>query len=450
MNKIVPHDFYSDEPPDRIIGIEKECSIQPEGMLETSDYISKDARIAAGYRCLGNFMDNGFKGYVDLNFAEIATGEARGPHQAATVDAAVNVVLTDIVNASGLPHRGVFVNSGLVIDGNETSNGYHINYLIPRKIYRTKLFQQIIASSLASSMWTMSGMVGREGFEISQKVSGIGGPALSTNMDRRAYQGYKPMAMVPPISYEKDTVGGRGWARLEVRFADSGFSRRAKELGFAATSLALRLLEHPTAADTDSLYKFSFEHPATAAKLFSKDLTFKQTAPTLDGKNITWLDYQEQLVNAYSDLKKRIKLPDDEVSAIPYIAYIIDQLRQSDFSKNEYGKLPMILDFAARHMYLSSKFDSHDLHSANKDAVSASLSWDRILPSGGGIKYWSQFQPKGLTDDIVAHASRVPQVTRAAIRSRIIRQHVIGETDIAWNYAYINNVKHYMNDVYAN
>jgi proteasome accessory factor A len=414
-------DFFSDSPPPRIIGTESECNIQSLEDNSCSNYISKDAIEASGHKQVNGFLDNGMRLYVDMGHLEIATAESLGPRQAAFSDIAGPLLLSNIVESSTLPHRGLHRYSGSVISNTSKTSGYHENFLIPRSISQSNFLRTILASHLASRIWAGSGVVGMKGFEISQKISGIGGLPIDDGMRRLTDHGNKPMALIHTSQDDSDTLGKtKQWSRLEVRFADTSFSIASRYLGLAATSLTLRLAEHQSLINAEDLLDFSFSDSLEAAKRFSNDLSFTDVAWSKNGAKISPIDYQEILAEACLELSEKINLPDDEVKAIKLWLEICDRLRISDFKNQDYAGLEKILDLAARHYYLSNRFESDQLNSYNYSAVSANLTWDRILPIGGAMKYWANNpQNKSHLLDIEELVWSPPQ-TRAYIRGNLI------------------------------
>jgi hypothetical protein len=422
-----PEAFYGETPPDRIIGTEAECNVQiPEG-ITLNQYMSDRAVELAGFQRIkdscgyndGYFYDNGCKIYRDVGHLEVSSAESRGPRQAVVSDLAGMLALRKIIEASGVPHQGVHRHSGTIIGSSLSTSGYHENYLMPVKVSVDPLVSELIPSHLASRLYSLSGIVGAEGFQLSQKVNGIGGTPITSTYGRRTSHGNKPMAMIP-VS-DTDTIGSGEWRRLEVRFADAGFSPTARFLTFAATSLVLRLIEHQPLVDTEVLEHYAFKDPVRAAKVFNNDLSFTATAETQSGEQISALDYQEILLTACARLANVIQLPEDEAAAIPLWADVCDAYRRSDLENRNYDGLLDITDLAVRHRYLTNRFLPHEISSENKRAVAMNLVLDRILPTGGSMKYWASRPSPYVSQAEVEDRIHNPPGTRAALRSNAIR-----------------------------
>lgn len=439
MYHVRPNDFYSETPPPRIIGTESECSIQNPNNTPIHDYISRKSLRNSGLNTVGGFLDNGFKVYVDVGFLEIDTPECLGPKQAAAADYAAILLLGKIVEQSGKPHDGLYRFTGTMIAEDIKTNGYHENLMIPRSIAENEQLDTVFASHLASRVWSFAGGV-QDNFCLSQKIKGIIEPSIERhNLSRRTAN--KPMAMIPPN--DEDTIGNTNdWARLEIRFADTGFSLTGRYLSLAASSLAVRLLEHQDLINAERIIDYSFKKQVVSANVFSRDLSFKKTVPTLEGKSISALDYQEVLASEAQALSYKIELPDDEVDAIGLWIDVIDRLRQADLSIGEYAGLLSVLDFAPRHKYLTTRFPEELIHSGNNDVITANLLWDRVSPIGGGMKYWRAVGSKYVSEDDVAQVLTTPPRTRASIRANIIKSDGLSKLEAAnWSCIYRNGFK---------
>lgn len=441
-------EFYGESPTPRIIGTESECNIQTQG-VNPIGYISSEAIEASGHKSVLGFFDNGMRIYTDASHLEVATAESLGPRQAAASDLAGVLSLVGVVRASGLSHRGLHRYAGIIIKDRQSTSGYHENFLIPRSISDSGLFAKVVASHLTSRIWDNAGTVGINGFELSQKMSGIGDPPVSHDSGRRLTHGYKPMAMLPTPDWDRDTLGNNHeWGRLEVRFADPGFSPTKRYLGLAATSLVLRLVEHPDLVDTNKLLDFSFNQYTSSAQRFNSDLSFSATATTINGSQITAINYQEMLAQACLDLSKKIDLPQDEVDAIPIWLDICDRVARADFNSGEYAGLLNLLDVAARHRYLARRFSPRELHSHNAAAVEANLTWDRVLPAGGGMRYWSKIPSSHSDSAEVEELLWTPPHTRANIRGSMVAKHSDRIRQINWSSLTDDETNIRLNDPY--
>ncbi len=458
---ITPNNFYGDCPPDRIIGIECEYSLQQgrsssRELMPISRYMTAKAIAQAGLYNFNQakYLDNGGGIYIEVgDHLEYDTPECLGPQEAAAADLAGAVIVSRIVEASGLPHKGLFRLSGsnTKVYGDGKTSGYHENYLLPRSASESYLIDEMLPAYAASCIWGLSGMV-RANYVFSQKVWGIGGAPISRFTDGRRTGNQKPMFIIPPVEADEDTIGHRAWARVERRYADAGFSPEVRFMQFATMSLVLRMIEHADKIGTRRLEQISLKDPVRAAHIFAADLALNKTVLTNDGKKVTAQDIQEKFIEMAVSLSSKIKLPEDEVRAIYLWEKIVDGFGSSRPDKAEYGNLIKILDVSARHVVLALKLGRNSITNANPHAVGFSLVWDRLLPSGAAQKWWEKFPsesvPQKLIDDMLS-GTRLPR-TRAAIRIEQIKNNSVNIASVNWaRICYKDNSVKILDDFYA-
>lgn len=450
MNAPTPKDFFTESPPQRTIGTEAECDVQTKSSSDKlGGYLTDLAIKNAGYTSVSGYLENGYRLYVDGHQIEVDTPECLGPEQAAIADLAGVVLLQKVVAASGLEPKAVHRHTGTVVQDVEETSGYHENYLIPRDIALDRLMDTVVASHLTSRAWSGAGQVGRAGFELWQKATGIGEPPITRLLERRTPHGKKPMAMIPPVDNDTDTIGNPDWARLEVRFADAGLSPYSRYMSLATTSIVLRLIEHSQLIDNTELVNMGFLNNANAARIFSRDLTFTETAETQDHSVISAVDYQEMLALNAHKLSQVVELPEDEVRAIGLWLTLCDELRYADLEKGEYGKLIGLLDFAPRHRYLTGHFPGK-ITSYDAKVRGANLAWDTILPEGGASLYWKKFGKRIVDDNAVQVALTSPPNTRASLRGKLIKEYSKDIGSVSWSRVSLRNGQRlYLTDPYA-
>ena len=428
---ISPQAFYSDHPPDRIIGVECEYNIQEapsNSHISLDSYISGWALRRAGLLLhqeynTSSYLNNGGRIYVDVGHLEYATAECLGPKQAAAADLAGILLMQDIVTASQRPYQGLYRFTGTTItksDGttkNETS-GTHENYLIPRAVSEGDLIDRWLPGYLATRLFAMTGTVS-DTFEFSQKINGIGGSPIDRSLDRRISRGKKPMIIIPSQSSDQGTIGSNNWARVEVRFSDAPIFPLASFLRLGATSLVLRLVEHPHFFNKKLSSNVELADPLLAARIFSKDLTLTKTVKTQDDKSVSLKNIQEAYVLGAIKLSQEVELPKDENEALDLWIKFCTDLSDIHPDRLEYGDMHKHFDFAARHLYLGRRSLQPISHSS-QTVVQQNLIWDRILPSGGGLLFRAAQTERVITAaDIQARKYTAPN-TRAKIRSDVI------------------------------
>ena len=458
---ITPDDFYSDCPPERIIGIECEYNLQqgmfsPGKLIPISSYMTPEVIARAGLSIFNKskFLDNGGGIYVDVgDHLEYDTPECLGPQEAAAADMAGTVIIRRIVEASELPHNGLYRLTGSNTNVNDIAktSGYHENYLLPRSAADSYLINRLLPAYAASCIWGLSGMVGAS-YVFSQKVWGIAGTPITRLIDGRRMGHQKPMFIIPPIESDNDTIGHHAWARVERRYADAGLSPEVRFMQLATMSLVLRMIEHADKIGPKRLEQISLKNPVMAAHIFAANLALNETVLTRDDERVTAQDIQKKFIEMAKDLKSKIKLPDDEVRAIYLWENIVDRFGSSQPDQVEYGDLVKMLDVAARHVVLACKLGPGSITNINPQAVALNLIWDRLLPVGGAQIWWKKFPSESVPPKLIAemlNGTRLPR-TRAAIRIHQLKHNTDNIYSLNWaRIHYNNNTAKVLDDFYA-
>lgn len=434
--------FYTDQPPDRIISSECEYNIQNTidgNTYPVSQYINDTALKGSKLRRSLDFLSNGAKLYVDCDNIEYSAPESRGPRAALVADTAGKFVVAELVERSKVPHRGLYRTAGTYLyrqdtekGSNENSSGYHENYLIPRSLTEVLMANDVMTTFLATRVWSTSGMVRDGKYVYSQKMWGIGG-ALVRGWGDRTIHGKKPMAAIPAIEQDKDTLGDQQWARLEVRCADASQSPVSRFLSFGATSLVLRMIEHRQLFD-DRLTDISLVRPVEDALTIAGDLTNEQRYEAANGDKLTVLDVQEAFIELAYELSDKVDLPEDEVTALLLWDDINTLLRNHRIFPEELGTvLPKRLEIAARFAYLYKKSCEEGCDFTSARIAKLNLGWDCILPEGGSMQWWGKIGSDLMTTAEVEKLMYSPPTdTRAAIRARYIANHSNEINGICW------------------
>ncbi len=453
--RIKPSSFFTNEPPERIVGVECEYNIQ-NTISETkkpdiSEYISQQAMESAGIQSIRGYTDNGYRIYSDMGHAECCTPECLGPYQAAAADLAGIAIMSSIIEASGVDHNGVYRVSGTWPSGNtNTTSGLHENFMAPASIAYSLLLKSLLPTYYATRLGTMAGTIVDNQFRFSQKIHGIGGDPLSWRTDgRRTAHSNKPMALL--LSNDIDTIDS-GWLRLETRFADGPISLESRRHALATTSLILRMIENEELfmgdkpKDIGNFDDIIIVRPLEAAQKFMSDLSLKSTVLVESGKRMTMLDIQEQLAKNVLYLCDRVNLPSDEVTAANKWPEIYDAFRRSNPLKAEYDRY-LLYDFgvASKHSWLTHKKDAFT--KGDLEAKTRSLQWDRVIPRGNALSLLE----KTCDDPQIEVLKRSAPNTRAKLRSNFISNNDSAE-DIGylnWRYVKKDGIERNFGDAFG-
>ncbi|HVX24023.1 MAG TPA: proteasome accessory factor PafA2 family protein [Candidatus Saccharimonadales bacterium] len=467
MSRVRPDDFFSAHPPSRIIGVECEYNVQgtdvsmgdllAEETLNEFSTSGDESEFAWLWTDDKLQLPNGGNLHADVGHLEYNTPESRGPREAATADLAGTLIVAELAEICDHTHRGVYRRTGTDLNarvsyggdheeedetvpahGSATS-GYHENYLIPACIAESLLDSPLLPSYLATRWWSFAGIVGRGGYELSQKAQGIGLSALDSDRNgRRTDESAKPMALVMGGHEDLDVNATREWSRVEVRYADAGQSRWSRLVSLAMTSAVLRLHEYRDILSIDD--KYLLEQPVQAAHQISQDLPFKRVYETIGG-SASAANIAEELAQNILALGKEIDLPKDELWAAREVIRATESLKRTHPQKADYGDLIDRVDFAAKHHVMRNIKNIRPAGNS-KQALAFDLQWDRIYPKGVAQVWWQRqaYQQQVISDEAIYRSvAKPPRYTRAAIRGRAVADGVAQDAD--WTYVHFGEGK---------
>lgn len=432
--KVKPEDLSTDTPPPRIIGTECEYSIQ--GLKDIGKVLNSETVSKIGLISLNEFVQNGARMYVDLGrFLEYAGPESLGPADATVSDFAgvETVVLLDQV--SDAEHDGIYRQTGSFMPSEylnpNTTRGYHENYLSTEEATDSKYFKSLFPSFLATKTWDGQGTLRTTGYVLKQKIWANGKIPIVYKEERRTSASNKPMVMV---KHDDDTVNN-GWRRVELRCVDGGLSKEARLVAFGATSLVLRLFEHPAFIDGSPLKDFAtLTYVAEAGRVFAKDLLFDNAFSTTNThKRVTAIDVQECFLDACEKMAESVQLPDDERYALAKWREIIERMKQSSLPDQEYAGLYKICDNVALYHRIS-QYNEDERNVFNHEAMRVCQNWDRIVPTGSAQAHWARFGSKLVTDEMIEDRIYNTPNSRAARRVETMQNPSVG--NVWWgNYS---------------
>lgn len=456
-----PEDFQSQQPPERIIGVETEYT--------TADEVCREEFLRGGLTSLkyktahtngepGIFISNGAKVYVAGKLVEYAGPESRGPRQAAAADHAGMIVICNLNNKlaeneviTADQASAVYRVTGSFDPTTSTikTTGYHQNFLtiFDRNPEQQKNLRKLVSSYLATSMiWDGSGMVANK-FFLSQKEPSIGTEVVDGHGHRTAAT-HKPMASF----YHSKSYAGladdkipSGWSMIEVRFADAHMNRTSTFLSLGAMSLLLRLLEQGV-VNTSNIDEFTLKDTLETKERVSRSVG-NCRVETNDGQTMTAAEYQQKLATAEAELANddQVLLPADERLASLMMVNLTDKLVATDHRKPEdLAALPSSIEWALKYRYISSKLGGNILSNSNIcQAISIDREWHnastRVKNAKAG-KTMASLDP--MYNDMEAEVQRLissAPYTRAHARATIVSAGIC--EDLKWNIINLGNNK---------
>jgi hypothetical protein len=455
--------FRSEMPPPRIIGSEMEYNVQLTRHYSTPQFALTltEPLQSIGLGVIRQFTSNGARIYPDVGHTEYATPECLGPRQALHADIAGQDIMLALAATFEDEVQGVYRRVGYArpeqgegsskVDAKEFTTGYHENYLAPLGLVANRRKAQFIESYLATrNVWAGMGMVGLNSFYRSQKSMGIG-HAIYHGSKNRTTEGQKPFGL---YFSAHDDNNSSSFPRLEIRSSESNSSKWARFMGFAATSLVLRLIEQDDpSVDNDLIIKDTLEALHKVGRHTNLHTT---TFETLSGGRINAIDHQEALATAAMRLCENVKLPDDEVYAAHEWLRVAQDLRKVR-NKHDYPMIADRVEWAARYHILRAKYPSGRLAASNSRVRELDLKWDKLGDGGISDRWWRrQRTDPAIYDERLAKELRwsAPQQTRASIRADLILNRVRekgeeSEKDsVDWGGASINKERTRFTDPY--
>lgn len=447
-----PEDFYSDNPPPRIIGTEteytaeamlygKEPKVSQEKLLSLIEEIGLSTTP-------GIYTSNGSRIYVDVGqHLEYATPESLGPLEAALTDHAGMAIIEkmyDSVSRSEPPRKNenrIPLRRSGAYDfkkGDFVTAGYHENYCLPAMDpERIDVLGNVLPLHLATrQLWYGNGFVADQ-FTMSQKAKGIGA-GLVIGWGSRLNEGTKPMVGLQTEQFEGKT--SKGWRIAEVRFGDPSMFPYTTYLGHAATSLVIRLIEQGV-IDCKNANSYSLNPSsllATKDKL-NKDIHgFNDTKyPLRSGEQLSAVEIQRRLATLAVELSHRVKLPIDEVNAARDWLNICNLMSDPNIHDDNFAALVGKVEWATKYHYLNQahrnkqSIVSKGLDINNMDAVSFDIQWTSLYEGSIGKLIASRRSPFAdeFKKNIEHYILNPPAHTRALARAALIRDYRVKTTE---------------------
>ena len=236
-------------------------------------------------------LTNGARYYVDHAHPECSTPECRTASEVVLYDrAAEEVMRLSMLRAQALLNGGEIVVYKNNSDGKGNSYGCHENYLVDRVVPFGRLATQITPHFVARQVFAGAGKVGCES---PGAVAGDIAYQLSQRADFFEEEVGLETTLKRPIINTRDEphCDAAKYRRLHVIVGDANMSEVATFLKVGTTAMVLAMIEDDAVGDDLVL-----AHPVTAIRQVSNDPTLRATVAMANGKRMTALDIQWQLL----------------------------------------------------------------------------------------------------------------------------------------------------------
>jgi len=236
-------------------------------------------------------LTNGARYYVDHAHPECSTPECRTASEVVLYDrAAEEVMRLSMQRAQALLNGGEIVVYKNNSDGKGNSYGCHENYLVDRAVPFGRLATQITPHFVSRQVFAGAGKVGCES---PRAVPGDIAYQLSQRADFFEEEVGLETTLKRPIINTRDEphCDAAKYRRLHVIVGDANMSEVATFLKVGTTAIVLAMIEDDAVGDDLVL-----AHPVTAIRQVSNDPTLRATVAMANGKRMTALDIQWQLL----------------------------------------------------------------------------------------------------------------------------------------------------------
>ena len=237
-------------------------------------------------------LTNGARYYVDHAHPEISTPECLTAREALLFDRAAEEIVRASMRAAGslLPDGAEILCHKNNSDGKGNSYGCHENYLMARDVPFSRIVHQITPHFVTRQVVVGAGKVGCElpgsspgdvPFQLSQRADFFEEEVgLETTIKR-------------PIVNTRDEphCDATKYRRLHVIVGDANMSETATLVKLGATALLLAMIEDDALGDDLAL-----ADPVRAIRQVSHDPTLRRTVQLRDGRKMTALDLQMELL----------------------------------------------------------------------------------------------------------------------------------------------------------
>ncbi|KAA0919729.1 depupylase/deamidase Dop [Dietzia sp. ANT_WB102] len=357
-------------------------------------------------------LTNGARFYVDHAHPEYSAPEVDSPLDAVIWDKAGELIM----HRAGIESSATEGNAELKlyknnVDGKGASYGAHENYLVRRDVDFDALTVSLAPHLLSRQVFSGAGRVGigqsgeKAGFQLSQRADYI---EVLTGLETTLRRGIINTRDEPHASDET-------WRRLHVIIGDANMSELATYLKIGTTCLVLDAIE--AGVDFSDLLPVD---PVEAVHTISHDASLTATVPLPDGRALTGIGLQREILDRVAQLiGDGAGRPDWVAEVLAEWREILDALEQNPMSCADRldwpAKLRLLEGFRARdglgweHARLALiDFQYHDIDPERG-------LYNRLVAKGAMRRLTT-------TDEVESAVTAPPERTRAWARGRFLAE----------------------------
>ncbi len=400
LNRKVGWDFEDESPGNDARGFAREGAMPPE--VET--------------HLVNAVLTNGARYYVDHAHPEYSTPECYDAREVVVWDKAGERILARSMEAAArtLPNgQGIVVHKNNS-DGKGNSYGTHENYLMDRSVPFAKIVQHVMPHFVTRQIYCGAGKVGTE-------AATTGGVDVTFQLSQRADFFEEEVGLETtlkrPIVNTRDEphADAQKYRRLHVIVGDANLAEVSTLLKVGSTAIVLAMIEDDAFGDKD----FTLSAPVASIRRVSYDLSLGATLELADGRRMTALEVQWELL----DLARKYA----EERGLDAVGEAVgaDVLRRWEAVLSALESDPMslskTLDWVAKYRLFSAYVERDGLSWSDPKLAAMDLQYHDVRPDR------SLFARLGLErvtseDEVQAATSEPPTTTRAYFRGKCLQR----------------------------
>ncbi|GAA1331329.1 depupylase/deamidase Dop [Brachybacterium rhamnosum] len=406
-------------------------SVELDGPVRGSDVAPEgtdDEVLAwAVHRSIGNsVLRSGARWYVDHAHPEYSAPEVLRAREAVVADRAGELVAREAMaivgQADGIPDVALYKNN---TDGKGASYGTHENYLLDRSVPFEDVVAVLLPFLTTRQVLVGAGRVGRgtrgsePGFQISSRADFMEAEVgLETTLNR-------------PIVNTRDEphADASRFRRLHVIIGDANLLEESTFLKLGTTSLVLAALEAQHRTGAAILPELRLADPVAAVRAISHDPSLRTTVELADGRSLTALQIQREILDAVAAVADRGDAETDQV--ITSWGELLDLLAQDPMLAADrvewIAKLRLLEQYRRRH---------GDLDWADPRLLAIDLQFSDLRPGRGlfeKLRAAGQVRTLVSEEEVAAAVTTPPASTRAHLRGQLITHHPGAVPSAGWD-----------------
>ena len=319
-------------------------------------------------------LTNGARYYVDHAHPECSTPECRTPSEVVRYDRAAEEILRLSMEraVAMLPEGGEVVVYKNNSDGKGNSYGCHENYLVDRAVPFGRLVNQITPHFVTRQVFAGAGKVGCESpgsvpsdvaYQLSQRADFFEEEVGLETTLKRPIVNTRDEPHCDPAKYR----------RLHVIVGDANMSEVATFLKVGTTAIVLAMIEDEAIGDDLTL-----AHPVTAIRQVSNDVSLQAAVAMGNGKRMTALDIQWQLLERARSWADRHGLDsvtvDDGKRILEEWEAVLTGLERDP------GEVADVVDWVAKKRLIDGYADRHRLAPTDARLKAIDLQYSDLRP----------------------------------------------------------------------